>query len=184
MDDRRKKQYRLQDSWTSSSSSSSSDSDRSSRQWRRRREKEREEGGPKRKRRDRERRKRKRLHDFDDSSNSLEDEDEQPRVLPETVVAEIMRVPQRRQRWKLNNIHKKTQKNVIELNQKWKKNKKWTVQRGEIHAGNEGATRTTNLMANRCGGGAKQWWQNNKEAQAALIFEGRRCIYSAADLGF
>jgi len=25
-------------------------------------------------------------------------------------------------------------------------------------------------MANRCGGGAKQWWQNSVEAQATLIF--------------
>jgi len=39
-------------------------------------------------------------------------------------------------------------------------------------------------MANRFGGGAKQWWRNGMEAHATLIFEGRRCIYSAADLGF
>ncbi|QCE07996.1 nucleolar and coiled-body phosphoprotein 1 [Vigna unguiculata] len=96
MGDRRKKQRRLQDSSTSSSSSSSSDSDRSSRRRRRRREKERrrrsgEKEERRRKRRDRERRKRKRLRDSDDSSNSSEDEDEQPRVLPETMVAEMMR---------------------------------------------------------------------------------------------
>ncbi|WVY95855.1 hypothetical protein V8G54_028006 [Vigna mungo] len=96
MGDRRKKQRRLQDSSTSSSSSSSSDSDHSSRRRRRRREKERrrksgEKEERRRKRRDRERKKRKRLHDSDDSSNSSEDEDEQPRVLPETVVTEMMR---------------------------------------------------------------------------------------------
>jgi len=39
-------------------------------------------------------------------------------------------------------------------------------------------------MANHGGGGVKQWWWNVLEAQAALIFEGRRCIYSATDLGF
>ncbi|XP_014514564.1 uncharacterized protein LOC106772579 [Vigna radiata var. radiata] len=96
MGDRRKKSRRLQNSSTSSSSSSSSDSDHSSRRRRRRREKERrrksgEKEERRRKRRDRERKKRKRLHDSDDSSNSSEDEDEQPRVLPETVMTEMMR---------------------------------------------------------------------------------------------
>ncbi|XP_052730897.1 uncharacterized protein LOC108326363 [Vigna angularis] len=96
MGDKRKKQRRLQDSSTSSSSSSLSDSDHSSRRWRRRREKERrrksgEKEERRRKRRDKERKKRKRLHDSDDSSNSSEDEDEQPRVLPETVITEMMR---------------------------------------------------------------------------------------------
>ncbi|KAK7357106.1 hypothetical protein VNO80_16389 [Phaseolus coccineus] len=96
MGDRRKKKHRLQDSSTSSSSpSSSSDSDRSSRRRRRRREKERrrrseEKEERRRKRRDRERKKRKRLHDSDDSSNSSEDEDKQPRVLPETVITDMM----------------------------------------------------------------------------------------------
>ncbi|ESW15644.1 hypothetical protein PHAVU_007G089700 [Phaseolus vulgaris] len=96
MGDRRKKKRRLHDSSTSSSSpSSSSDSDRSSRRRRRRREKERrrrseEKEERRRKRRDREKKKRKRLHDSDDSSNSSEDEDKQPRVLPETVITDMM----------------------------------------------------------------------------------------------
>ncbi|KAL9317754.1 hypothetical protein ACSQ67_014271 [Phaseolus vulgaris] len=96
MGDRRKKKRRLHDSSTSSSSpSSSSDSDRSSRRRRRRREKERrrrseEKEERRRKRRDRGKKKRKRLHDSDDSSNSSEDEDKQPRVLPETVITDMM----------------------------------------------------------------------------------------------
>ncbi|KAL2324722.1 hypothetical protein Fmac_023780 [Flemingia macrophylla] len=92
MGDRRKKQRRLHDSPTSSSSPSS-DSDRPSRR-RRWREKERrrrseEKEDRRRRKRDRERRKKKRHHDSDESFSS--EEEDEPRVQPQTVIAEMMR---------------------------------------------------------------------------------------------
>lgn len=98
MGDRRKKNRRLDDSPSSSSSSSSSDSDGSSRRRRRRRrEKERrrkseEKEERRRKKRDRERKKKKRRHDDSDESQSSEEEEEEPRVQPQTVITEMMKL--------------------------------------------------------------------------------------------